>query len=123
MSSESVRMALRLCKETTTIETIIDLTRHDDPRVRQNALKQMCPCRVKKDHDAFWERVLEMTDDEAANVRSQVLHTLCDGSPNHLEFKVTEALEEFNRDPDSKIRRKAHKVLTSYQRTGKWNIL
>ena len=53
----------------------------------------------------------------------QVLHTLCDGSPAHMEFKVAEALEDFNRDPDSKIRRQAHKVLSNYTRTGKWNIM
>ena len=56
-------------------------------------------------------------------VRLQVLHTLCDGSPAHLELQVAEALETFNRDADSKIRRQAHKALTSYRKTGKWNIL
>ena len=32
-----------------------------------------------------------MVDDEAVNVRQQVLHTICDGSPTHLEFDVAEA--------------------------------
>ena len=53
----------------------------------------------------------------------QVLHTLCDGSPAHLEYEVAEALEGFNRDSDSKIRRMAHKCLTAYRKTGKWNVL
>lgn len=83
----------------------------------------MCPCRVKKDHDDFWRRVFEMVDDEAVNVRQQVLHTLCDGSPTHLEFDIADALDRFNRDSDPKIRRTAHKCLTTYNRTGKWNIL
>jgi len=52
-----------------------------------------------------------------------VLHTLCDGSPKHLEFKVVEALKIFNNDSNAGIRRRAHKVLASYNRTGKWNIL
>jgi hypothetical protein len=30
---------------------------------------------------------------------------------------------EFNRDKDSDIRRNAHKVMATYERTGKWNIL
>jgi hypothetical protein len=77
----------------------------------------------KKDIDKFWDRVFEMVHDEDPLVRSQVLHTICDGSPKHLEHKVTEAVELFNRDSDSAIRRKAHKVLSTYTRTGKWNIL
>ena len=55
--------------------------------------------------------------------RYQVMHTLCDGSPNHLELRVAEALDTFNRDADPKIRRKAHQCLTSYWRKGKWNIM
>lgn len=123
MSDLSEKEAIRLCMKTTTIETIVDLTRHPSATVRQAALKQMCPCRVKKDHSDFWIRVLQMVDDEASNVRFQVLHTLCDGSPAHLEFDVVDALDQFNRDPDKKIRRTAHRVLTGYWKSGKWNIL
>ena len=46
-----------------------------------------------------------------------------DGSPDHLEERLMEALEIFNRDPDKDIRRRAHKVMGSYLKTGKWNIL
>ena len=52
-----------------------------------------------------------------------MLHNICDGSPADYEDKVAEALEKFNRDPDSYIRRRAHKVIASYERTGKWNVL
>ncbi|XP_064636703.1 uncharacterized protein LOC135493344 [Lineus longissimus] len=119
----SMREALKMCRETTTIETIIALTKHENPIVRQNALKQMCPCRVKEDLSDFWARVLQMTHDEADNVRQQVLHTLCDGSPNHMEYEVIAAVEDFNRDPNPKIRRTAHKVLGTYRKKRKWNIL
>lgn len=115
--------ALKLCEKTTIIETIISLTKHSSARVRQRALKEMCPCRVKDDLTEFWERVLEMVSDDAANVRFQVLHTICDGSPTHMEDKVADALDIFNCDLDPKIRRQAHKVLTVYRKTGKWNIL
>jgi hypothetical protein len=64
-----------------------------------------------------------MVDDEDPKVRAQILHNICDGSPDHLESKVVEAMEKFNRDEDKDIRRKAHKVLGSYLRTGKWNVL
>ena len=123
VSQISAKEALRKCKETTCIEDIIELTKHEDPQVRQVALREMCPCRVKKDLSDFWTRVLEMLHDDAANVRYQVLHTLCDGSPSHLELDVADALEVFNRDPDKKIRRAAHRALTAYRKTGKWNIL
>ncbi|CAF1259803.1 unnamed protein product [Rotaria sordida] len=115
--------ALRLCRETEDIKTILELTNHVDPIVRQRALREICPCRVKDDIDAFWERVMEMIDDPADNVREQVLHTLCDGSPDHMEMKVLDALEKFNRDSNQYIRRRAHKVLSAYRRSGKWNVL
>lgn len=115
--------ALRLCEQTTIIETIISLTKHQSARVRQRALKEMCPCIVKEDLTDFWERVMEMIEDESATVRYQVMHTLCDGSPGHMEDKVADALDIFNNDPDRKIRRKAHQVLTGYRRTGKWNVM
>ncbi|CAF3572412.1 unnamed protein product [Rotaria socialis] len=123
MNNIPSKEAIRLCRETEDIKTILELTNHVDPIVRQRALKEICPCRVKDDIDVFWERVVEMTDDPADNVREQVLHTLCDGSPDHMEMKVLEALEKFNRDSNPYIRRRAHKVLSAYRRSGKWNIL
>ncbi|CAF1510495.1 unnamed protein product [Adineta steineri] len=123
MDTIATKDALRLCRETEDINTILALTAHTDPIVRQRALKEICPCRVKDDIDLFWERVIEMIDDPADNVREQVLHTLCDGSPDHMEMKVLDALETFNRDRNQYIRRRAHKVLSSYRRSGKWNVL
>ncbi|CAF1069914.1 unnamed protein product [Didymodactylos carnosus] len=123
MSRLPTRDAARLCRNTQDIDTILALTNHVDPVVRQRALKEIRPCRVKDDIDIFWARVLEMIDDPANNVREQVLHTLCDGSPDHMEMQVLVALEIFNRDPDAYIRRRAHKVLSAYRRSGKWNIL
>ncbi|PVD19310.1 hypothetical protein C0Q70_19797 [Pomacea canaliculata] len=123
LTSLGVNDALRLCEQTTDIDTILALTHHPVPSVRKRALVEMCPCRVQEDLSEFWERVFEMISDEDANVRYQVLHTLCDGSPAHLELRVAEALDTFNRDPDQKIRRKAHQCLTSYWRKGKWNIM
>lgn len=122
-SKLKVNEASRLAKETTDVNVIIALSKHPEAIVRKKSLVEMCPCRVKEDIDKFWVRVFEMIDDEDPIVRGQVLHTICDGSPNHMEPKIAEALEIFNRDPDSDIRRKAHKVLSSYNRTGKWNIL
>ena len=118
-----VQEASRLAKETTEVDVIIALSKHDNSQIRKSSLVQMCPCRVKQDIVKFWDRVFEMVSDQDPIVRAQVLHTICDGSPNDRELQVAEAIEIFNRDPDSEIRRKAHKVLSSYIRTGKWNIL
>ncbi|WAR27863.1 hypothetical protein MAR_013567 [Mya arenaria] len=115
--------ALRLCEKTTIIDTIISLTKHKSARVRQRALKEMCPCHVKEDLTEFWDRVLDMVGDESPVVRYQVLHTLCDGSPTHMEDKVADVLDIYNNDSDPKLRRKAHQVLSGYRRTGKWNVM
>ena len=104
-------------------QELIELTRNVDPKIRLKALKQMCPCRVKADIDIFWDRVFEMVNDSDSKVRYQVLHTICDGSPNHLEFKVMDAIERFNHDTDTEIKRRAHKIMANYSRKGKWNIL
>ncbi len=76
MNNLASKDALRLCRETEDIQTILALTTHVDPIVRQRALKEICPCRVKDDIDLFWERVLEMIDDPADNVRDQVSFSL-----------------------------------------------
>lgn len=121
--SPSVSELKRKAAETEDIDVIIELTKHKDNEVRLAAVKQLCPCKVRKDVDDFWNRVFEMVEDEDARIRYQILHTMCDGSPPHLESKIVEALEKFNQDEDKDIRRKAHKVLASYIRTGKWNVL
>ena len=123
MSKLSSKESLRLCHDTEDIDVLVDLTKHEDPTIRQKALREMCPCHVKVDIPDFWSRIFEMTKDPSDNVRLQVLHNMCDGSPPHLESQVAEALDEFNRDSDSQIRRKAHKVLTAYRKKGKWNVL
>ena len=102
---------------------IVELSKSIDPKIRLHALKQMCPCKVRDDIDLLWDRIFEMVDDVDPGVRYQVLHTICDGSPNHLEDKIRGAIEKFNHDVDGKIRRKVHKVMAIYLRTGKWNVL
>ena len=83
----------------------------------------MCPCHLQEEVPDFWARVLEMVDDENLAVRKQVMHTLCDGSPASLQVEVMLAMETFNHDADTDLRRMAHKVIASYHRTGKLNIL
>ena len=114
---------MRICRETDDIDLILEYTHSQDNDVRLEAAKQLCPCKIWKDIEVFWERVFEMASDEDAKIRQRILHIICDGSPSRLEARIYETLMEFNRDKDSDIRRTAHKVLASYERTGKWNIL
>ena len=83
----------------------------------------MCPCRVKDDIPEFWNRLFEMSDDDNADIRYQVMHNLCDGSPPQYEKQIMDCIEKFNRDKDNKVRSAASKVMASYLRTGKWNVL
>lgn len=122
-SHEQKRNLMSLIQVTEDVDTILEISRHEDPEIRLKAVQQLCPCRVGRDIDEFWERLCDMVEDEDEKVRYQVLHNLCDGSPPHMEGKVYAALEVFNSDPNKDIRRRAHKVLGSYLRTGKWNVL
>ena len=114
---------IRRCRDTEDMDEIIQLTHSEDVDIRHEAVKQLCPCKVQKDIEAFWERVFEMVEDEDTRIRQRILHILCDGSPDRLEHRVMDALNSFNKDKDSEIRRQAHKVIASYEHTGKWNIM
>ena len=110
-------------KETEDIETLIEYSKSDNVKIKMAAIKEMCPCHVQRDVPEFWERIFELANDEDKDIRFQILHNMCDGSPPNVEEKVVECLEIFNRDSDLKIRRKAHQVIGSYQHSGKWNIM
>ncbi len=94
-----------------------------DPRTRTAAVDQLCPCRLKADYPAVWNRLLGMATDENARVRSHVLHVLADGSPRAREAEVVQAVEGMQQDPDPGLRRRVRKLLAQYRRTGKINIL
>jgi hypothetical protein len=117
------REALKACEESNSFGDIIPLLRHEDPHVRVRALEHVCPCRNWHYSSEVWRVITGMASDPDLGVRKQVLHTLCDGSPEHLERDIMEAVEVFNRDPDRHTRRMAHKVMAEYRRTGKWNIM
>jgi hypothetical protein len=45
---------IRKCRETEDMDEIILLTHNEDVDIRHEAVKQLCPCNVQKDIDAFW---------------------------------------------------------------------
>ena len=56
-------------------------------------------------------------------MRSIVLHTLCDGSPEERRGEVVQALERLAQDADRRLRRRARDVLAKHRRTGRVNFL
>ena len=105
------------------IEELIELTRDDDPKVRTIAVTNLCPCHVRADFGAAWDRVLDMTSDPSPIVRRAVVHMLADGSPRHRTTEVAEALEPLRNDSDRVVRKQVNRVLAHYRRTGRINIL
>jgi hypothetical protein len=100
----------------------LDRTRSPIPETRRVAVRALCPCHVRADRDAVWDRLVEMTADEDRRVRSHVIHALTDGSPRERERDVIGALAHMQLDPDPGLRRRARKILAVYRRTGAWNI-
>ena len=94
-----------------------------DPKVRKLAVHHLCPCGVKRNIPAVWERLLAMIGDVDAGVRGQVLHNLCDGSPRTYQAQVLRAIESLHDDPDPGLRRRARKFLAQYRRSGRINVL
>jgi transcriptional regulator len=119
----SKKEIMSICRNTEDIDEILKYTHSEDDDIRLEACKQLCPCKVLQDIDVFWDRVFEMANDTDVRIRKRVLHIICDGSPERVVDRVYEALGRFNYDPDSDIRRTAHKVMVTYEKTGKWNIL
>ena len=107
---------------TVDIEDALDRTRDPDPRKRRAALLELCPCRVRADSRPVWQRLLELSSDPEASVRSIVLHSLCDGSPRSRKDEIVLAVEAMANDPDRRLRRRARATLAQYRRTGSINV-
>ncbi|KNC46154.1 uncharacterized protein AMSG_00272 [Thecamonas trahens ATCC 50062] len=105
------------------LEVFMEGTRAVDARERRLALRELCPCHVKKDIDVFWKRIMAMVNDPDPDVRYQVLHNLCDGSPLRLEADVIAAIEILHNDADKRVARAARRVLVEYRKTGDWNVM
>lgn len=101
---------------------LFEATRDPDPRVRRAAVRELCPCAIKRNRDDVWARLLELTRDEDASVRSLVLHDLTDGSPRERAPAIRAALEVMRNDPDPRLRRRVRGVLAHERRTGRLNI-
>lgn len=110
--------------EVCSFDKFLNDTRDTDPIKRAKALRRICPCKIKKNVEEFWDRIIEMHTDESPEVRFAVLHNMLDGSPACMELRVIETVEKLQcNDTDKRIKKICNKVLTVYRKTGKWNIL
>ena len=105
------------------IQNLLTQTRSPDASARAAAVRDLCPCHIKKHIPAVWERMIVLADDPDRDVRNQVYHVLGDGSPREYEARIVAAYEKMTQDADEKIRRKARKLMAQYRNSGKINVL
>ena len=108
--------------EDSTFDDIMSLLDSVDSKVRSMAIERIRDSSIQEE-EPFWEKMYELVKDPSAEVRLQVLLAFSENADESMEPDLTDALESFNRDKDSDIKRKAHKIIASYSRGGKLNVL
>ena len=61
------------------IEELLELSRSDDTKLRQEAAQNLCPCHVRTRKDEVWDALYRMMEDPHPKVRRDAWHTLEDG--------------------------------------------
>ena len=105
------------------IQELLAQTYSADAEDRAAAVRELCPCQLKRNLPEVWQRVIALQLDPERCVRTQVLHVLADGSPREYESQVVAAVHQLAQDSDDKIRRNARKVLAKYRKSGNINVL
>ena len=113
----------RARQESDEIAEALDLSYSRDHRDRAEAVRALCPCKLKSDYPQVWDRLIEMASDEHVQVRKNVFHVLADGSPRYREQQIVEVMQGMRNDPDLKLRRHVRRLLAHYHAGGRLNIL
>lgn len=98
---------------------VLELTRSEDARERQLAVRSLCTCHLQADNPVVGDALLPMLSDPDPRVRREVLHALTDSAPAARVTVVVSALESLWNDPDLNLRRRVRRTLGYYRRTGK----
>lgn len=105
------------------IDELLELTLDPDPKVRRLALKNLCPCHVRRSAAAVvWERILTLSADDDAGVRHDAIHALIDGSPAELAQDVYAVMDRAYHDPHPSLRRYVRRMRSLQRRTGRVNV-
>lgn len=98
---------------------VLELTRSEDPRERQLAVRNLCTCHLQSDNPVVGNALLPMLTDPDPRVRREVLHALTDSAPAARVPVVVSALESLWNDADVDLRRRVRRTLGHYRRTGR----
>src|SRR6266542_3269998 len=93
------------CPTDAELDALLEISHDDDALVRRLALKNMCPCHVRRKRMDVWDRVFELAVDPDPGVRRDAIHALTDGSPRELAPRVYAVLDRSRTDPDRTTRR------------------
>src|SRR5215831_16375326 len=113
----------RFCPTDAQVDELFELSRNRDPDVRRIAVKNLCPCHVRRNRPAVWQRLIEMSDDHIAGVRLDVLHDLTDGSPPDIAAEVRAVVDKLIDDPDRTVRGYAQFIRSRQIRSGRINVV
>ena len=108
--------------EDSNFDDILSLLDSTETKIQCMAIERIRESDIQ-DEEPFWVKMYELVKSPSAEVRLQVLLAFSENADASMEPDLSDALESFNRDKDSDIKRKAHKILASYSRGGKLNVL
>jgi len=98
------------------IDYYLSLASSLDPTDREMAMKNLCPCHVRRQIDAVWEALYRGLQDPDLKVRQAAWHTLDDGGrPDDPKLRtVFEQIAQT--ETDAKLRQRAAALVQSAQK-------
>ena len=111
-----------VCPRDSQVDELLRLTFDRDPNVRRIAVKNLCPCHVRREIDSVWDRLLALASDPDPGVRIDAIHALTDGSPPHIADEVVVVVTELKNDAHPKVRRYATYLHERQARLGRVNV-
>jgi hypothetical protein len=86
------------------IGVLLEQTADANPKVRALPVQTLCPCHTRRNESRVWDRVLELVEDPALDVRRCVFHLLGGGSRRDREQQMV-ALRRARRQAAIKLTR------------------